>query len=109
MEFGDERGEIMSESALDPVEVDATFTDRGHLQLTDASAAKIAAQLGHEPRPGDVVHLSVRRAVRDQSRGASRPGERGALAHLAHLADDFGTDDIRAIREEMTAESEWTR
>lgn len=99
----------MSESALDPVEVDATFTDRGHLQLTDASAAKIAEQLGHEPRPGDVVHLSVRRAKRDQGHGSGRPGERGALAHLAHLADDFGADDVRTIREEMAAESEWTR
>lgn len=99
----------MSESALDPVEVDATFTDRGHLQLTDASAAKIAEQLGHEPRPGDVVHLSVRRAKRVENHGPGRPGERGALAHLAHLADDFGADDVRAIREEMSAESEWTR
>lgn len=99
----------MSEPALDPIEVDATFTDRGQLQLTDDAASLVAAQLGHEPRPGDVVHLSVRRAAHDDGRGSRRPGERGALAHLAHLADGFDTDDIRAVREEMTAESEWTR
>lgn len=99
----------MSEPALDPVEVDATFTDRGHLQLTDASVAKVAAQLGHEPRPGDVVHLAVRRAVRRPGDGSGRPGERGALAHLAHLADGFGTDDIRAVRDEMADSSEWTQ
>lgn len=99
----------MSEPALDPVEVDATFTDHGQLQLTDASVAKVAAQLGHEPRPGDVVHLAVRRAERSRGDGSGRPGERGALAHLAHLADSFGTEDIRAVREEMTDKSEWTR
>ncbi|MBO0853803.1 MAG: hypothetical protein J2P18_08545 [Nocardia sp.] len=99
----------MSEPAFDPVEVDATFTDPGHLQLTDDSAALVAAQLGHEPRPGDVVHLSVRRTVRRQGRGSGRPGERGTLAHLAHLAEGFDADDARAVREEMTAESERTR